>query len=101
MIWLRGLLSVVPLAALLVSASRANQGPTRRPSPNPSPAAQPVVLTRFVERYCIVCHSAPNKTAGLAFDVLSKQSIGHRSEIWEKVVRKLRGRQMPPVGSKR
>ena len=101
MIWIRGLLPVLPLAGLLVSASRANHGPTHQTRPHTNLAPQRVALWQFAERYCIACHSAANKTAGLALDVLIKQSIGHHSEVWERVVRKLRGRQMPPVGQKR
>src|SRR5207244_9546711 len=41
------------------------------------------------------------QTAGLALDVLSRQAIDRHPEAWERVVRKLRGRQMPPVDRER
>src|SRR4051812_44688589 len=100
MIWMRGLTPVLLVAGGLVSASLA----TRQPSPRPSPAhrgagigAEPVALGRFAGRYCIACHSGANKSGGLALDVFSKQAIDRHPELWERVVRKLRARQMPPV----
>ena len=53
---------------------------------------------QVVARYCATCHNARLRTAGLAFDPDSLSSVGDHPEIWEKVVRKLRTRAMPPVG---
>ena len=38
---------------------------------------------------------------GLALDLVSAHGVEENAETWEKVVRKLRARQMPPVGSPR
>ncbi len=38
------------------------------------------------------------KTAGLALDSIDAQSVGENPEVWEKVVRKLVSRTMPPAG---
>jgi mono/diheme cytochrome c family protein len=104
MIWMRGLMPVLLVAGGLVSASQA----TRRPSPHSSPAqkgvavgAEPIALERFAGRYCIACHRGANKSGRLALDLLSKQAIDRHPEAWERVVRKLRARQMPPVGRAR
>jgi hypothetical protein len=51
-----------------------------------------------VSRYCTGCHNERARVAGL---VLDPSSIGGDSAVWEKVVRKLRMRTMPPVGSPR
>ena len=40
----------------------------------------------------------PLKTAGLALDTTAAEDIATRPEVWEKVVRKLRTRSMPPAG---
>ena len=68
-------------------------------------AQQPAVPTSshrlLVDRYCASCHNDNLKTAGLALDLVSVHPVKENAPIWEKVVRKLRGRQMPPVGSRR
>jgi mono/diheme cytochrome c family protein len=54
----------------------------------------------MVTTYCAGCHSSSAKAGGLALDTLSLDSVGKDAEVWEKAVRKLRGRLMPPPGSK-
>ncbi len=52
----------------------------------------------MVTKYCVGCHNTRVKTSGLAFDSLDIHNVGQNSEAWEKVVRKLRTRSMPPAG---
>ena len=68
----------------------------QQPAPSPSPAPH----QRLVAQYCVSCHNETLKTAGLALDLASARPVGENAPVWEKVVRKLRGRQMPPVGSR-
>ena len=49
-------------------------------------------------QYCSDCHNRDDFTAEIAFDRMSAESIAHEPEIFEAVVRKLRGAQMPPPG---
>ena len=49
-------------------------------------------------QYCSDCHNRDDFTAEIAFDRMSAESIAHEPEIFEGVVRKLRGAQMPPPG---
>ena len=49
--------------------------------------------------HCYSCHSTRAKAGGLALQGLDTQAAGADAETWEKVVRKLRGRLMPPPGS--
>ena len=49
--------------------------------------------------YCIDCHNRDDLTADIAFDRMTAESIAHEPEIFETVVRKLRGAQMPPPGA--
>src|SRR5712692_7164044 len=63
-------------------------------SQQPAPAAPRAVITQ----YCAGCHNARTKTAGLALDTISPENVQENREIWEKVVRKLRPRYMPPPG---
>ena len=55
----------------------------------------------LVDQHCVSCHNENLKTGGLALELVVAQPVGENAAIWEKVVRKLRGRQMPPVGALR
>ena len=55
----------------------------------------------LINQYCTSCHNDRLKTADLALDALITSRLEDDAEIWEKVVRKLRARQMPPVGRPR
>ena len=48
---------------------------------------------------CATCHNARVKSGGLALDGLDLQNPAENAQIWEKVLRKLRGRLMPPPGN--
>ena len=52
----------------------------------------------LINQYCVVCHNQRAKTAGLMLDVADVDHPADHAEIWEKVVRKLRGGMMPPQG---
>lgn len=52
----------------------------------------------FIETWCGKCHNATDWAGGVAFDVLQPQAVGSDAKVWEKAVRKLRGRLMPPPG---
>ncbi len=54
-----------------------------------------------LERYCFDCHNALDYAGDLALDGLSPTSIPEHAETWENVIRKLRGRTMPPPGQRR
>src|SRR5215510_2616693 len=48
-------------------------------------------------KYCATCHSKEVHTAGLVLDPAALR-IPADAERWEKVIRKLRGKSMPPPG---
>jgi len=52
-------------------------------------AQQPVI-----NQYCVGCHNSTSKAAGLALDTAKVDDTA----TWEKVLRRVRGRTMPPVG---
>jgi mono/diheme cytochrome c family protein len=64
----------------------------------PGPAGQDHF--KLLEEYCSKCHNATDWAGGLAYDVLTPDTIGSESKTWEHTVRKLRGRLMPPPGEK-
>ncbi|PYR36527.1 MAG: hypothetical protein DMF90_09845 [Acidobacteria bacterium] len=65
-----------------------------------APATEPAYRT-LVSAYCVSCHNNRLKTAGLDLDGIGTASLAEHWEIWEKVARKLRARQMPPAGARR
>jgi len=52
----------------------------------------------LLDKYCVTCHNQRLKTAGLTLDTLDVTNVAADGEVWEKVVRKLRSRAMPPLG---
>jgi mono/diheme cytochrome c family protein len=51
----------------------------------------------LLDTYCVKCHNARLKTAGLELDQLDINHVGLHADTWEKVVQKLRARTMPPA----
>jgi hypothetical protein len=71
-------------------------GPTRPPA-----AASGAEQARHtVDTYCTGCHNARSKAGGLALDTLAIDAVHEHPDVWEAAVRKLRGRLMPPPGSR-
>src|SRR5690349_5649378 len=63
-------------------------------------AASPDQSKAMVSTYCTGCHNTKAKTGGLALDAMNFDAVANDAQTWEKVVRKLRGRLMPPPGAK-
>jgi len=55
----------------------------------------------IVNNYCVSCHDGEVKKGGLDLDGISREDATRHPDAWERVVRKLRARQMPPVGKRR
>jgi cytochrome c553 len=53
-----------------------------------------------VQQYCSGCHNDKAKIGGASFQGATAASIAQNPELFEKAVRKLRGRVMPPPGAK-
>src|ERR1044071_6943961 len=53
----------------------------------------------FLDKYCSKCHNTTDWAGGIAFDSLTPEGIPADAETWEKALRKLRGRLMPPAGN--
>lgn len=54
-----------------------------------------------LERFCIDCHDADTKKGGVDLDSILSQDVSAHAGLWEKVVKQLQARHMPPVGKKR
>src|SRR5437867_2346621 len=55
----------------------------------------------LINQYCIACHNERTKTGDLALDAINPDNVAEHTDVWEKVVRKLRARVMPPAGRPR
>ena len=66
-----------------------------------SPATAAAVHRATLEQYCVGCHSGPTPFAGLNLQPLDASDLEADGIIWEKMLRKLRNREMPPAGMPR
>ena len=57
-------------------------------------------VRKTLDTYCVGCHSSRVRAGGVAFDTMSLDPVGEHADVWEAAVRKLRGRLMPPPGSR-
>ena len=64
--------------------------------PRPGLAAEAEEYQAVLDRYCSGCHNDRLQTAGLTLDGLDLEHVAAGAETWEKVIRKLRAREMPP-----
>jgi len=55
----------------------------------------------LLDQYCVTCHNQRLKTANITFDTMDLAQLPSHADVWEKVVRKLRGGMMPPPGMPR
>ena len=83
-------------AACLIAAAQ----PSALAAGAPAPAAgiEPSASTyrAVLDRYCVTCHNTHLRTAHLTLDTVDVHDLGADAPVWEKVVRKLRTREMPP-----
>ncbi len=93
--WVIRVAVAAALAASVVSTPDAQQ------KSDPAAAASEPAYRAVVNTYCLSCHNSKSKAGGLELDTINAQPPGDHAEAWEKVVRKLRARQMPPVGARR
>src|SRR5258708_36008796 len=47
-----------------------------------------LVAKAVINKYCVTCHNAKLKTAGVLLDTLDVEHVGDHAELWEKVARK-------------
>ncbi len=82
-------LLLIAVLAGVCAAAPATQGPE----------AGDAQLTT-IKQYCVGCHNDKIKTGGVSFQNITSASIAKDPELFEKAVRKLRGRVMPPPGAR-
>jgi mono/diheme cytochrome c family protein len=102
----RRMLSRVSLVAVLLvsfggvafTTSQSQSGPSGAPGGGPQEKSAAQLAT--IKQYCGGCHNDRMKAAGVSFDGLTADGIGQRTDVFEKAVRKLRGRVMPPPNAR-
>jgi mono/diheme cytochrome c family protein len=87
--WYFGLLRVGPVVVSTFAASQ-----------DASAAQTSDAQLATVKQYCVTCHNDRAKTGGVSFEGLTPEAIGQHADVFEKAVRKLRGRVMPPPGAR-
>src|SRR5689334_10477707 len=90
-VWNVCLLSLLLVVEMPQSAPRATIASPQATSPVPA----------MVDEFCSGCHNHTNKKGGLDLESVRSEEVAQHTDIWEKVVRKLRTRQMPPAGMSR
>ena len=64
-------------------------------------APAPASARALLDEYCVRCHNERLQTGGLALDAVDADRVGLDPGVWERAVRKLRARAMPPAGAPR
>lgn len=120
-------LAVVVCAAALAAQGLSGRSPAQPPAPPPTrtpaapaPSAGPAPVaprptasraasaiptpadqSALVKQYCATCHSDRGKAGGLSLAGFDAATADERSEVSEKIIRKLRAGMMPPAGARR
>src|SRR5438046_1053476 len=73
--------------------------------PQAAPAAKPSAQAQraLVDKYCVGCHNEKGKARVRDFvlENADLSNVAAHPDVWEKVIKKLRAGQMPPIGAQR
>ena len=97
--WIRCGVPILLLVGGFAGSGRAQQQTAPPSSPEISKGRE--AIRRFVNLYCVECHNGDDKAGGLDLDAIGSEDVNRHPEAWEKVVRRLVARQMPPEGALR
>ena len=87
----------VLVGGYIVAALSSVQTSPRQTQPGPA-LKTPAAPRAFLDTYCIRCHNQRLRTGGLALDSLDVTKPHANSDVWERVIAKLRAGSMPPPG---
>jgi mono/diheme cytochrome c family protein len=89
-------------AARLQKTAATAQTTTATPQPTTrAPQVTAAEQRALLDQYCVTCHNARLKTAGLMLDTLNIERLSDSADVWEKVAHMLRTGTMPPTGRPR
>src|SRR5579871_2598019 len=93
-------LATIGMTAVLLSAAAvlAERSGTAVPK---HPAFDQHAAWQTWKVYCDTCHFGPKARAGVNLESLDLANLDGNGVLWEKVLRKLRSREMPPPGAPR
>jgi hypothetical protein len=103
-------LASIAISAILVAGTvllRATAAPTENSAASAATATahggtfDQNSVWRTWKIYCDTCHFGPKARAGLNLEALDLANLDDQGVIWEKLLRKLRNREMPPAGMPR
>jgi hypothetical protein len=97
LICLLGVLAVARVFTQQVPSTGSGRGPSTGSGHGPSTGPH----ISLVDEYCLSCHDKDHEKGGLVLEEVVGHDVSQHPEVWEKVVRKLRARQMPPIGKER
>ena len=89
------LLAVVLAGAPAAQAQAESAAASAAQGPNAPPHGP------LIERYCVTCHNERLRTAGVVLEGLDVSNVAPGAATWERVLRKLEAREMPPAGRPR
>src|SRR5207247_790806 len=94
----------IALMVSVVSLEIQGRGQTRTGAEAQRSSASafgPSQARALLDQYCVTCHNARTRAGSLVLASLDVARLGNDAATWEKVVRKLRGRLMPPAAQPR
>jgi len=91
----------VPAPAKPATSPNAIKPATSRPASAPAAAVTSEEQNALVKRYCAGCHSDRGKAGNLSLASFDIATIGHDSDVAERMIRKMQASMMPPPGMPR
>src|SRR2546430_1038070 len=91
---------IVFISACIVAVMLSGRTSARQ-TPQVSTKAPDLSARAVFDKYSLTCHSQKLHTAGLDLESLDVGNPGANTEVWEKIILKLRAGSMPPPGSPR
>lgn len=92
---------ILALAAAWAGVQRSGGFQSPKQSAAGSRGYDKAAVQKFITSYCGNCHDRDTRKSGLDLDALISADFTAHPATWEKVVRKLAARQMPPLGKPR
>lgn len=92
------------LLASQAASVAARQSPPQTTAAAQSPGSSTIGVASgraLIDQYCVTCHNERAKVGGLVLEGLDPAQTSANADTWEKVLRKLRGGMMPPLGMPR
>jgi mono/diheme cytochrome c family protein len=84
-------------ASLRAGDPQVASGSSEKPAVSVAASRNAARAQAALTQYCLTCHNEKLRTAGMALTAADWNDIPGHAQLWEKVVRKLRTKTMPPA----